>query len=277
MILPSMFDDMCSQVLVGFSHLKDSSKVYIKSENYNIICYIFKNYFYKNNLKLGNCLYIFDSNCCRSIVFEQDDNFYTYFKSGKDKIEIVSKEPERISKIDLFNKSLFWNDDYYKLVATDKNISIEYLIYAFGKKMVDISSVFEEQSSIEFFANFIDNNLTRFGELAQLINFIMYSIVFNNDYKIYNFYKNNSIIGNIDLKSEVINLHNKLNELYNRYAGNKIQNFDDLASKFESMHLDEQYEYSQYFINNLIFTFRGLSEKSNKINVDYIIQRFFSD
>lgn len=275
-VLPSIFDEMCSKIVVDLSHLKSSSKVYIRSENYNIICYIYKNYFYKCNLKIGNCLYVFDSNDCRSIVFKTDDDFYCYFKSDIEKIEIKSINPE-INNFDLFNKSVNWNDDYYKLFYNSTDISVEKMVLDFNREIGNISSVRDRQNFVEFFAYFVDNNLTRFDTIVPLINFIMYSIIFNNDYKLYNFYNKNSLIENINLAPDVNYLLKKINELYNYDACNVINDFEDFALQLESMHLDEQYKYSRYFINSLIFTFRELSRKNHKINFKYIMKRFFTD
>lgn len=274
LVLPSAFDDMSSNILAEYSHLNNSSRIYVRSESYNVICYILKRCFNNTSSKIGNCIYMFDSDECRSIIFK-DDEFYSYFVSDKTDIKIVSIKPDFISEFDLFNKSVYWLGDYYKLIVRDKNLKAGNLYLDYCRKEGYI--VRQQEDLIKFFISFVDCNLSSFSSKVQLINFAFFSVVFNGDRKIYDFYNNNEFFGKENFDSELNYLLSVIDELYINRRKGITQDFNDLSISFENLHFNENYKYTNYFFNCLILTFRRLSTKNSNIHIEKIMEYLFTN
>lgn len=258
-ILTSSYDDVCSTAIGEISHLKFSSEVFIQSNKYNIFCGYIKDFLYGEKEKIAYCKYKYNDNFDISIIFCDDDIYYSYFNQDieyKDIVEIVSGS-KTISNI--INKSQYRYGKYYKYANIDnkdpKNDLFYKLLKLCKEEGLNDDIVEPMRRKIKVLMRFFENNLFSFSETTQLVNFIFYFKLFLKDDKPYNFYAKTLDIGNFDLTENFEFLDKTIKDIVNESVKNNSKNLKKFFEVLEKAKIDdEQKKYAKYFINCLMAT-----------------------
>lgn len=266
-ILRSSFDVLCSNAVLEHSHLELSSEVYVKSEKYNILCFVVKDFFYGNSEKIAYCVYQYNGVSYISIIFEDNGGFYCYFNQNIADIDITDIESGDINISQLIKKSIYRNGCYYKKNIREKNNNLKNEIIKLNKQKEEeggndnVISFIQQQ--IKIFIYFFESNLVYFSEKTQYINFMLYCQLFLKEDKIFEYYIDRYDIKKEKLFKELNFVKKTIENVFYDSVEHHVKNLQEFSDILESMIIDDEYEQSKYFINCLFLTVQQMIMRDN--------------